>query len=132
MKYFQEVTDWTADYAVPNHIYYMNDSKTHAVGYIPAGSKKIQMFSKPMQMYTKGRKFQVLSKRGEPDSVYFQTEKPTKEAPPKGEVLTVAGSGGKTYYLQKVAGKWQCSCPGYGFRRTCKHSVAAAEGKISA
>jgi hypothetical protein len=34
----------------------------------------------------------------------------------------VAGSKGKTYIVKSTAnGKWECSCPGYSFRRTCKH-----------
>ena len=34
----------------------------------------------------------------------------------------VEGSKGKTYIVKSTpSGKWECSCPGYSFRRTCKH-----------
>lgn len=36
--------------------------------------------------------------------------------------LTVEGSKGKTYTITVSSdGKATCSCPGFGFRRTCKH-----------
>jgi hypothetical protein len=37
------------------------------------------------------------------------------------EVITVQGSKGNTYIVTKEGGKASCSCPGYNFRRTCKH-----------
>lgn len=117
MKYYQETTVWNTDYAVPNHIYYMRDDKQYAVGYIPVGSKKLVKFRKPMRIETKGRKFTVLPKAGEDDSVYFGQE---SESPAAG-VITVEGSGGKKYYLSKVGSGWRCTCPGYTFRRNCRH-----------
>lgn len=118
MKYFQEVTVWDAGYAVPNHIYYMKDDKSKAVGYIPAGKKKLVIFSKPMSIESRGRKFIVLDKKGEPDEVYFPkvTEKPV------GQVIEVSGSNGKKYFLSKIGKTWNCTCPGYQFRHKCKHT----------
>jgi hypothetical protein len=37
------------------------------------------------------------------------------------ETITVQGSKGNTYIVTKENGKASCSCPGYNFRRTCKH-----------
>ena len=37
------------------------------------------------------------------------------------ETITVQGSKGNTYIVTKEDGKAHCSCPGYGFRKTCKH-----------
>lgn len=37
------------------------------------------------------------------------------------EVITVQGSKGQTYVVTKENGKASCTCPGYGFRKTCKH-----------
>ena len=37
------------------------------------------------------------------------------------ETITVQGSKGNTYIVTKENGKVSCSCPGYGFRKTCKH-----------
>ena len=37
------------------------------------------------------------------------------------ETITVQGSKGNTYIVTKENGKASCTCPGYGFRKTCKH-----------
>jgi hypothetical protein len=37
------------------------------------------------------------------------------------ETITVQGSKGNTYVVTKEGGKVSCSCPGFGFRKTCKH-----------
>jgi hypothetical protein len=37
------------------------------------------------------------------------------------EVITVQGSKGQTYVVTKENGKASCTCPGYSFRKTCKH-----------
>ena len=35
---------------------------------------------------------------------------------------TVQGSGGKTYTITTLAtGRQTCTCPGFSYRRTCKH-----------
>lgn len=39
----------------------------------------------------------------------------------KREVITVQGSKGNTYVVTKENGKATCTCPGFGFRKTCKH-----------
>lgn len=116
MKYFQEVTQWSGN--TPNHVYYLTDDKRKMVGYIPVGTRKLQKFSRPMDFDTRGRKFVVLDRRGEPDSVYFPK---VEESKPAGQVVQVQGSGGKTYFLSQVAGGWTCTCPGYMFRRKCRH-----------
>jgi len=40
------------------------------------------------------------------------------------EVIPVKGSKGKTYTIIKENGKVSCSCPGYSFRKSCKHQSA--------
>ena len=123
MKYFQETTDWGSNH-VQNHIYYLTDDKRKMVGYIKAGAKKLVKFSKPMNFDPKGRKFTVLPLKGESDSVYFPS---TEEAKPSGQVIEVEGSGGKKYFLNKIAGKWNCTCPGFMFRRKCRHAESMSK-----
>lgn len=120
MKYFQEVTEWNADY-VPNHVYYLTDDKKKLVGYIPAGSKKLVKFSRPLNFDSKGRKFIVLSKKGESDEVYFPKSVSTEEKNSSDEVKEIVGSSGKKYTLVKKKSGWTCSCPGFQFRNKCKH-----------
>lgn len=37
--------------------------------------------------------------------------------------ITVQGSKGNTYVVTKEGSKKSCTCPGFSFRRTCKHIV---------
>lgn len=39
--------------------------------------------------------------------------------------IEVKGSKGDTYIVTKEHGKSSCTCPGFGFRRTCKHLAMA-------
>jgi len=40
---------------------------------------------------------------------------------------TVEGSTGNNYTVTKVGGRLHCSCPGYGFRKKCKHTKKIAD-----
>ena len=40
------------------------------------------------------------------------------------EVITVQGSKGNSYVVTKEDGKASCTCVGYSFRKTCKHTQA--------
>ena len=37
------------------------------------------------------------------------------------ETITVQGSKGNTYIVTKENGKASCSCPGYSYRKSCRH-----------
>jgi hypothetical protein len=41
--------------------------------------------------------------------------------PEPSEVITVTGSKGNTYTVTRESGRTSCTCPGYAFRKTCKH-----------
>jgi len=117
MIYLQETTAWAHAW-VPNHVYYVSDDRRKAVGYIKAGTKRLVKFSKPMGFDTRGRKFTVV-KRGEADAAYFGAPAPV--AKPAANVVEVAGSGGKTYYVSVTPGRMSCTCAGFQFRNKCKH-----------
>ena len=125
MKYYQEVTDWGSASA-QNHIYYLNDEKSFMVGYIKQGTKELYKFKKPIRIDVRGRKFNLMKMKGEPDSVYFG-----EKEEPKKDVITVQGSNGKEYSIEKVGSKYTCTCPGFTFRHTCKHVKEFNEGSIS-
>lgn len=116
MKYFEETTTWT-DTKVVNHVYYMKDDKSAAVGYLKFGKGKLEKFKTPIKLDLRGRKFvELKDKKGEPDTVYFG-----KKEEPKKDVITVQGSNGKEYFIEKVGTKYTCTCPGFVFRHKCKH-----------
>lgn len=116
MKYFEETTSWS-DEKVVNHVYYMKDDKSAAVGYLKFGKGSLLKFKQPIKLDLRGRKFvELKGKKVEPDTVYFG-----KKEEPKKDVITVQGSNGKEYFLEKVGTKYTCTCPGFVFRHKCKH-----------
>jgi len=66
MKYhiYQETTRWSID--VPNHVYIFKDRPTgrsaKAIGYVQAGTNRVQRFSKPMVLDLKDRSFVELDR----------------------------------------------------------------------
>lgn len=116
MKYYKEVTEWR-DSHIANHVYYLNDEKTFMVGYIKQGTDSLYKFKKPIGISLRGRKFVLVDKKGESDSVYFA--KTTKNN--TNNIIIVNGSKDKEYQIEKTGNKYVCSCPGYMFRHKCKH-----------
>ena len=108
MKIMRETTDWSG--GLYNHVYVFNDSMSLALAYVPLGTGPVVKFAHPLRIDRRGRTFEPL-----------EDDQPT---PPQPSVKTVEGSGGKTYYLTKADGYWQCSCPGYQFRGQCRHADA--------
>ena len=39
----------------------------------------------------------------------------------KSQTFEVAGSKGNVYTVTNDAGRWSCTCVGFGFRKDCKH-----------
>lgn len=37
------------------------------------------------------------------------------------KVWTIEGSKGNKYVVTRNSAKWNCTCPGFSFRKTCKH-----------
>lgn len=53
-------------------------------------------------------------------SIGGQAQAPVR-ALPVTQTWLVAGSKGNQYTVTQDAGRWSCTCPGFGFRRDCKH-----------
>ena len=47
----------------------------------------------------------------------------------KNKTWTVSGSKGKEYTVTVKDENWTCTCPGFGFRRQCKHINAKKEAE---
>ena len=61
---YQETTRWSID--VPNHIYILKDKpvgrSVKAIGYVPAGTNRVQKFKTPMVLDLKDRSFVELDR----------------------------------------------------------------------
>jgi len=122
MKWILEVT---ADSQYPNHIYYATDDSSKIVGYIPSGTQTFQKFSSPIRFSTKYRKFKVIDHPAEDDSVYVAVHTEIMPVIKRGNQRQVPG---KPYVVSLTDGQYSCTCPGFTFRRKCRH---VEEEKVS-
>jgi uncharacterized Zn finger protein len=98
----QETTNWKD--STPNHIYFLNDSKTKMYAYIQEGSDEHKVFKNPIDFFAKGRTFEVLRKVDE--------QRPG---------IAVKGSKGDVYYVTNENNEYKCTCVGFKYHGTCKH-----------
>ena len=117
MKVFEEVTVWNSEYRVPNHIYFMTDSKSKALAYIREGTTEIFRFRNGIKLDLRGRRFREIENRWN----FVVEQEPEEQAKPTGQTWIVAGSKGNGYTVSLDGGRWSCTCPGHGFRSKCRH-----------
>jgi hypothetical protein len=114
MKVIEETTEWDSEYTVPNHVYFVNDSKDKMFAYVAAGSVQVQEFKRPIKFSVSRRKFKEVENRWGyviPEAVK-----------PEGQTWKVAGSKGAEYVVTNEAGSWTCTCPAAKWQRgECKH-----------
>ena len=109
MKVVQETTDWQ----YPNHVYFLDDSRSKMFAYLQNGTVNVKEFTVPITFRTTGRKFREV-----PNSWGFVPKGADVEL---GRSWKVAGSKGAEYTVTEHAGQLSCSCPGFKFRGECKH-----------
>jgi hypothetical protein len=122
MKAFQEITEWDTDFVMPNHVYFLSDSKDKMYGYVKSGTGEIVEVSTPYRFKASGRKFREV----------VNTWKVTvdKAEPVEGRNWTVSGSKGDLYTVTENHGLWTCTCSGFKFRNQCRH-VEEISNKVS-
>jgi hypothetical protein len=117
MKAFQEITEWDTDFVMPNHVYFLSDSKDKMYGYVKASTGEIQEMGTPYRFKALGRKFR------EVENIWnFSVE--DQPEPAKGREYRVSGSGRNVYTVTDDAGSWSCTCPASKWQKgECKHIV---------
>ena len=113
MKAFKEITEWNSDFAVPNHIYFLNDSKDKMYGYVRKSDGVVEIMKTPYRFHVRGRRFK------EVDNVWNVTVDETKKS--QGQTWSVQGSKGDTYTVTLDSKMWNCTCSGFKFRARCRH-----------
>lgn len=117
MKAFLEITEWDSDFAVPNHVYFLNDSKDKMYGYVQEGTGTVQTLRTPYRFHTRGRKFTEVK------NVWNFRVDETPE-PVRGQEFRVLGSTGKIYSVTQEGDSWSCTCPASKWQKgDCKHIV---------
>lgn len=90
----------------PAHIYLLDGN--NLVSYIKRGETEAFYFKKPIKGFDKrGRKFESV------------TPNPFKQQQKESNAITVQGSKGQTYIVDREQAT--CTCPGFTFRGACKH-----------
>ena len=113
MKAFQEITEWDSNFAVPNHVYFLNNSRDKMYGYVRAEDGRVEVFNKPYRFHVRGRKFKEVS-----DTWGVTVD---EAEPVEGRSWTVSGRKGAVYTVTENHGLWTCTCSGFRFRNKCKH-----------
>ncbi len=125
MKAFQEITQWDSDFAVPNHVYFLNDSKDKMYGYVQSGTGTVQTMRTPYRFHTRGRKFKEV-----PNTWNFGVEETSE--PVRGREYRVTGSGKNVYTVTDEGGLWSCTCPAAKWQKgDCKHIVKIKSNAVS-
>ena len=107
MEALREVTVW-ANPGASNHTYLLDGM--NMVAYIKQGETTPFYFKNPIRGFSKtGRKFVRV------DIKLFGNIAKTN-------TTEVSGSNGNKYIVDKESGT--CTCPGFAFRRACKHLIA--------
>ena len=104
MNAVQETTFWEGETQF-NHIYLMDGA--NAVAYIKNGTIEPYYFKSPIRIIPAGRSFKPVVPSP------FEMVKDT-------DTIEVTGSKGQTYFVNTV--EKTCTCPGFTFRGTCKHT----------
>jgi len=116
VKAFKEITEWDVDFTMPNHVYFLSDSKDKMYGYVKASTGEIQEMNTPYRFRASGRKFKEVA-----NTWNFKLVEDEVEEAAAGFVKIAIGSKGEKYTITEVAGVLQCSCPGSKFRGKCRH-----------
>ena len=116
MKAFKEITEWDTDFVMPNHVYFLSDSKDKMYGYVKSSTGEIQEMNQPYKFKASGRKFQEVNNTWG----FF----PREELILVGETHKVPGSKGAVYTVTNDRGSWTCTCPASKWQAgECKHIV---------
>jgi hypothetical protein len=116
MKAFQEITEWDTEFDMPNHVYFLNDSKDKMYGYVKKSTGEIQEMNTPYKFKAGGRKFKEVNNIWG----FF----PKEELVLVGETFKVPGSKGAVYTVTNDRGSWTCTCPASKWQKgECKHIV---------
>jgi hypothetical protein len=117
MKAFQEITEWATDFAMPNHVYFLSDTKDKMYAYVNKAGV-VETVRTPYKFKASGRKFKEV-----PNTWGFKfAEEPEASV---GKQYRVLGSKGSVYTVTDDAGGWSCTCPAAKWQKgDCKHILA--------
>ena len=117
MKVFQEITEWDTEFRMPNHVYFLSDSKDKMYAYVNKAGV-VETVRTPYKFKASGRKFKEV-----PNTWGYEVaEEAATET--TGKEYRVPGSKGAIYTVTDDCGVWSCTCPASKWQKSeCKHIV---------
>jgi hypothetical protein len=115
-KFLQERTEWLTD--TPNHTYLVVDSKEKMIGYVRAGTDKLELFKQPLPFDTRRRKFKEV-----PNTWGYVEPKLVNTA----NSWQIKSSSGNVYTIERNGDRLSCSCTGFRFKSKCRHVTEFTE-----
>lgn len=116
MKAYQETTEWDVDFVMPNHVYFLSDSKDKMYGYVKSTTGEIKEMNTPLKFKASGRKFREVT------NVWEFKPRDEIEVESTGKQYQVPGSKGAVYTVTDDQGTWTCTCPASKWQKgDCKH-----------
>ena len=112
MSAYREITVWEDGNTAINHTYLLNGDMM--IAYIRVGTSVPFYFKNPIRISKSGRKFEPV----EPNP--FDLVPSVVVAQELGNTREIDGSKGAKYIVDLDAKT--CTCPGYTYRGTCKHT----------
>ena len=117
MKAFQEITEWATEFRMPNHVYFLSDSKDKMYAYVNKAGI-VETVRTPYKFKASGRKFREVPNTWG----YKVAEEATTET--TGKEYRVPGSKGAIYTVTDDHGVWTCTCPASKWQKgECKHII---------
>ena len=118
MKAFREITEWDTEFRMPNHVYFLSDSKDKMYAYVNKAGV-VETVRTPYKFKASGRKFKEV-----PNTWGYEVaEEAAVET--TGKEYRVPGSKGAIYTVTNDAGSWSCTCPASKWQKgECKHVQA--------
>lgn len=107
MEAVRETTVWQGVTRQPNHIYLLDGDRVKA--YIKFGEGPVEWLSGKIKIDRRGRKFEKA------DASLFDVKEQKADC-----IIEVPGSKGNSYFVNTE--NKTCTCPGFTFRGSCKHT----------
>ena len=117
-KAYKEITIWEDGNENINHTYLLEGDMM--IGYIRSQSDVAHYFKNPIRISKSRRKFELV----EPNPFDTARAPDTGTVKPIENIQEITGSKGNVYYLDKD--NLTCTCPGFTYRGTCKHTKELA------
>ena len=110
---YREITVWDDGNTAINHTYLLEGDSM--IAYMRVGTTVPFYFKNPIRISKSGRKFELVD-----PNPFAYLPQIVVEQTTSADIVEIDGSKGAKYIVDRIAKS--CTCPGYTYRGTCKHT----------